>query len=202
MAKDLSRREEQRGSRKLYLWVIPLALALGIVLVFGVFLTDYLFPPDRTGMDETAKTQGSANEESKQALTPATVQTQQSDTYGEYLADGFGRPLYLFKGDRRSSGDEPAVSTCYEDCANAWPPLISSGAAKTAGQAKADLLATIERRDRSKQVTYNGWLLYRYVKDFGPEKATGQDVKDFGAEWYLVTPSGEDVHVNAEGGKR
>jgi predicted lipoprotein with Yx(FWY)xxD motif len=199
MAKGLSRREEQRGWRKLYLWAIPLALVLGIVLVFGVFLEDYLSPPDRTGMDEAAKTQGLASEERKQALTPATVQTQQSETYGEYLADGFGRPLYLFKGDRRSSGDEPAVSTCYEDCAKAWPPLISSGAPEAAGQAKADLLATIERRDGSKQVTYNGWPLYRYVKDFGPEKATGQDVKDFGAEWYLVTPSGEEVHASAEG---
>jgi predicted lipoprotein with Yx(FWY)xxD motif len=122
-------------------------------VVLGPVVSDYLFPPDTTGMDEAAKTQGLANEEGKQALAPATVQTQQIDRYGEYLADGSGHPLYLFKGDKRSSGDEPAVSNCYEDCAKAWPPLISSGLPETAGQAKADLLTTIERKDGSKQVT-------------------------------------------------
>jgi hypothetical protein len=49
MAKGLSRREEQRGWRKLYLWGIPLALMLGIVLVFGVFLADLSFPSRQNG---------------------------------------------------------------------------------------------------------------------------------------------------------
>ena len=99
MAKELSRREERRGWRKLYLWGIPLALVVGMVVVFGPPLVDYLFPPDRAGMEEGAKKEGLAGEEGKQAMSPATVEAKQNDTFGEYLTDGFGRPLYLFRGD-------------------------------------------------------------------------------------------------------
>jgi predicted lipoprotein with Yx(FWY)xxD motif len=54
----------------------------------------------------------------------------------------------------------------------------------------------VERKDGANQVTYNGWPLYRYVKDVGPQTATGQDVSEFGGEWYLVTPTGEEVHAS------
>ena len=40
------------------------------------------------------------------------------------------------------------------------------------------------------QVTYNGWPLYYFVKDKQAGEATGQDVKGFGGEWYLVKPQG------------
>jgi hypothetical protein len=36
------------------------------------------------------------------------------------------------------------------------------------------------------------------VKDFGPKETTSQNVKDFGAEWYLITPSGEEVQASAD----
>ena len=44
------------------------------------------------------------------------------------------------------------------------------------------------------QVTYNGWPLYYFIKDKAPGDTMGQDVKGFGAEWYLVMPSGKEVH--------
>lgn len=199
MAKELSRREEQRGWRKAYLWGIPLALVLGLVVVLGPPVADYFSAPDRTGMDETADMQ--ATEDGKQAFGPGTVKAKSSDAYGVYLTDDAGHPLYLFKADKRGSGGQQADSTCYDDCAKSWPPLLSSGEPKAGAPVRSDLLGTIERQDGAKQVTYNGWPLYRFVKDFGPEEATGQDVKDFGAEWYLVTPSGEEVHASAESDK-
>jgi predicted lipoprotein with Yx(FWY)xxD motif len=58
-------------------------------------------------------------------------------------------------------------------------------------------LATIERPEGSNQVTYNGWPLYRYAKDVGPESVTGQGVKDFGGKWYLVSPSGQEIDDGA-----
>jgi predicted lipoprotein with Yx(FWY)xxD motif len=60
-------------------------------------------------------------------------------------------------------------------------------------------LGLVERRDGSAQVTYDGWPLYHFAKDFGPREATGQDVEDFGDEWYLVTPQGEKVGHEVEG---
>ena len=37
---------------------------------------------------------------------------------------------------------------------------------------------TIDRKDGAHQVTYNGWPLYRFVRHAGPEKTTGQGLKD------------------------
>ncbi len=50
-----------------------------------------------------------------------------------------------------------------------------------------------KRKDGRRQVTYNGWPLYTFVKDTAPGNTAGQDVEGFGGEWYLVTPEGEHV---------
>jgi hypothetical protein len=42
--KDMSRQEERRGTRKLFLWGIVAALVLTLVVVFGPPLTRQLFP--------------------------------------------------------------------------------------------------------------------------------------------------------------
>lgn len=50
------------------------------------------------------------------------------------------------------------------------------------------------RRDSA--VTYNGHPLH-YQKDQGTTP-TGNDVKDAGGEWYLVTPAGEKMEDHGE----
>jgi hypothetical protein len=51
------------------------------------------------------------------------------------------------------------------------------------------------------QVTYNGWPLYIYVSDVGPEgEVAGQDIEDFGEKWYLISPSGEQVQSTKSSG--
>lgn len=117
----------------------------------------------------------------------AVVTVAQNDTLGAYLTDAEGRALYLFLKDNQGSGQ----STCYDACAQAWPPFIAEQGSPTArGEAQSTLLDTLQRRDGSAQVTYNGWPLYYYRQDQGPGQITGQDVMGFGAEWYLVTPQG------------
>ena len=37
---------------------------------------------------------------------------------GKFLADAEGMSLYLFEADTENT------STCYDDCAAAWPPLL------------------------------------------------------------------------------
>ena len=194
MTQDLSRREEQTGTRKAYQWTIPLALVLGILLIVGVF---YFSTPRKAGMDQTTSPGLTQNEE-KGAVGPATLRAKESPTYGTYLTDDSGHPLYLFKNDQQAKGSQSAVTKCERDCAKAWPPLMTLGVPKAVSPAQDLFLGTTERRDGSKQVTYNGWPLYRYAMDVGPEKVTGQDVKDFGGEWYLVAPSG--VQVNGSEG--
>ena len=197
MVQNLSREEEQRGWHKAFIWGLSIAAVLAIIVVASPGLTDS-DRNDRTGLEETTKTAAEqAEEKAAEDRGVATIGTKRG-AGGVYLTDGSDRALYLFKGDSQGRGDTPAVSTCYEDCAKAWPPLTGSKTPGTAGQADPRLLGTVQRRDGEMQVIYNGWPLYYFAKDSGPQQATGQDVEDFGAEWYLVTPAGEAFHAEAE----
>lgn len=122
----------------------------------------------------------------------ARVDVADQAPYGQYLVDGEGRALYLFTADTQGGGN----STCYDACAQAWPPLLTTGdPAAAAPSLDASMLDTIERRDGSMQVTYNGWPLYYFQQDAGPGDVAGQDVHGFGGEWYLVSPQGQQIEA-------
>ena len=116
--------------------------------------------------------------------TEITTATSSGDTF---LTDGAGRAVYLWVKD--SGG----TSACSGACAGAWPPVTASGTVTAAGSAKSSDLGTITRSDGTKQVTYDGHPLYYYSGDSGPGTATGQGSDGFGAKWWLVGPSGDDV---------
>ena len=106
---------------------------------------------------------------------------------GVYLTDGAGRAVYLWDADREGT------STCYGDCAKAWPP-VTVGDRPTAGTgAAADLLGTQKRSDGALQVTYNGWPLYYFASDVAPGQLAGQADTGFGAVWWLLTPAGQPL---------
>lgn len=127
------------------------------------------------------------------AADTVTITTAKSEEHGTYLADGVGRPLYLFTADTRGNGDRRAEIACEGECLEAWPPLHSEGEPGTEGSAvEESLLGTVEH-DNEQVVTYNGWPLYYFVKDQGAVAPQGQDIESFGGEWYLVTPEGEKV---------
>lgn len=117
----------------------------------------------------------------------ATVSTAEHEPYGDHLVDGKGMSLYLFEAD------EGGMSSCYDACATAWPPLMTSGAPQAAGKAKHSLLGTVKRKDGSMQVTYGGWPVYYFIKDRAAGDTKGQGIDGFGAEWYLVGPDGKTV---------
>jgi predicted lipoprotein with Yx(FWY)xxD motif len=95
--------------------------------------------------------------------------------------------VYMFEADTGSS------SACSGACASVWPPVTSAAAAKAASGAKAPDLGTITRSDGTKQVTYKGHPLYYFVKDKDDGDAYGQGLKEFGASWYVLQPSGNKV---------
>jgi predicted lipoprotein with Yx(FWY)xxD motif len=103
---------------------------------------------------------------------------------GKFLVDGKGMTLYLY------TKDTPGTSNCYGGCATAWPPLLGSAATVSGSDLDKSLIGTTTRTDGSKQITYNGWPLYYYVKDTKAGDVTGQDV---GGVWYVVSPKGEKV---------
>jgi predicted lipoprotein with Yx(FWY)xxD motif len=118
------------------------------------------------------------------ADTGATVTLGQNDQLGSVLVDEQGMTLYLF------TKDTPNTSNCYDQCATAWPPLLTTGDPVAGEGIDASLLGTTTRTDGSVQVTYNGWPLYYYEKDQAPGDVTGQDVGDV---WFVVSATGEQV---------
>jgi predicted lipoprotein with Yx(FWY)xxD motif len=95
--------------------------------------------------------------------------------------------VYLFEADKGGS------SACSGACAQAWPPVTTSGAPSVGGGAMAADLGTITRLDGTHQVTYKGHPLYYFGKDKDNGDAYGQGVKAFGASWYVLAPSGNKV---------
>jgi predicted lipoprotein with Yx(FWY)xxD motif len=104
-----------------------------------------------------------------------------------FVTDSSGRSLYLFASDTKTS------STCYGACATAWPPLTTTGAPKPGTGAKASQLGTITRTDGTKQVTYGGHPLYYFEGDSAAGQTNGEGINGFGAPWYLVAPSGQQI---------
>jgi len=121
------------------------------------------------------------------ASAPATVAVATNSKLGPILVDGAGRTLYLFVADTAGT------STCYQSCAEYWPPLLTSGAPQAGAGANASLLSTTKRTDGTTEVTYGGHPLYYVVTDHNPGDATGQAVNNFGALWFAVGPDGKQV---------
>ena len=112
------------------------------------------------------------------------VSLGQNDTLGSFLVDDKGMTLYLF------TKDTPNTTVCYDKCATAWPPLLTTGSPVAGEGVDATKLGTTNRTDGTVQVTYNGWPLYYYEKDKAPGDVVGQDV---GGVWYVVSAAGDQV---------
>ena len=105
---------------------------------------------------------------------------------GQIIVDSQGNTLYYFLKDKQNGGS----SACSGACAQVWTPYTASGSPKAQNGASASMLGTIKRDDGSTQVTYNGWPLYTYTGDSKPGDTNGNDLDQFGAEWYALTPAG------------
>src|SRR5260370_32940578 len=79
-----------------------------------------------------------------------------SSSLGQILVDGSGRALYLFEADTTTA------STCYDGCATAWPPLLTTGTPAAGTGALASELGTTARKDGTMGGTYTGHPLYYY----------------------------------------
>jgi predicted lipoprotein with Yx(FWY)xxD motif len=107
---------------------------------------------------------------------------------GEVLVDSDGRTLYIFESDNGSE------STCYDSCAENWPPLLAQGAPGAGSGVDASLLGTTERTDGTMQATYNDRPLYRYAGDQATGDTNGQGVGDV---WFVVGADGQPITTAA-----
>ena len=117
----------------------------------------------------------------------ATTVAVTGSPLGPLIVDASGRALYLFEADTS------ATSTCYDACAQAWPPLLTAGTPDAGPNVNGPDLATSTRRDGTVQVTYHGHPLYRFVGDRQAGDTTGQGLTAFGARWYLLDGNGTEI---------
>ena len=143
----------------------------------------FVIAPSGEMVETAAATEAPAATEPA-AAGGTTVALGKNDKLGSFLVDDKGMTLYLF------TKDTPNTSVCYEKCATAWPPLLTTGDPVAGEGTDASLLGTTTRKDGTIQVTYNGWPLYYYEKDKAPGDVIGQDV---GGVWYVVSAAGEQV---------
>ncbi len=126
--------------------------------------------------------------------TPTTNQsltlTLQKSPQGDILATGGGFTLYDFVPDT------PTKSACTNDgCVFQWPPLIKNGPITLGPGVRQSLVGTLRRPDGSTQISYGGHPLYTYNNDVQPGMVTGQAIDQDGGPWYVLTPSGQEIHT-------
>ena len=97
---------------------------------------------------------------------------------GKLLANPHGMTVYYYTEDKPGSG----VSSCTGGCASAWPPVLAPvripASIKLPGP-----LGVIVRPGGIRQVTINGYPIYRYAGDKMPGQATGNGLE---GSWHDI----------------
>lgn len=116
------------------------------------------------------------------AATGGTSIALVTSALGSILVDAAGKTVYGFKADAAGT------STCYDECAANWPPLLATDAASAGTGLDAALLTTIDRTDGTKQLKYGDWPLYYFAADAAAGDTNGQGKGDV---WYVVGADGK-----------
>jgi predicted lipoprotein with Yx(FWY)xxD motif len=99
---------------------------------------------------------------------------------GKLLANPHGMTVYYYSEDKPGSG----VSVCTSGCATAWPPVLAPvripASVKLPSPAR---LGVIIRPGGIRQLTINGFPIYRYAGDKMPGQATGNGLE---GEWHVI----------------
>lgn len=110
---------------------------------------------------------------------PFTIGTATKPSLGTYLTDSHGNTLYY------STNDLPGVSNCTGGCEAVWLPFAPSSIRVSRTLDAADFGYIVRDKGR-RQVTYKGWPLYLYARDWAAHDTNGQGL--YGS-WYVVQPA-------------
>jgi len=122
----------------------------------------------------------------QQAVPGVGIQITTLEPLGAFLVTEQGFTLYTLQDD------DIGISTCLDDCARLWPPLLRGDDLMIGRGIDISLVGTLERSDGAAQLTYNGWPLYTHVEDQQPGDVTGQGA---GRVWAIISPSGERLET-------
>jgi predicted lipoprotein with Yx(FWY)xxD motif len=157
-----------------------------VVMISGVFVALSVLAVSGCGSSSSQSTTSSATPTGMSTPTSSggTVKVQQVGSLGSILVDGSGRTLYVFQADQGKT------SSCYNACAQAWPPYTITGAPQAGPGAQSSELGTTTRTDGTTQVTYGGHPVYYFSHDMSVGQANGQGVNGFGGLWFVVQANG------------
>jgi predicted lipoprotein with Yx(FWY)xxD motif len=130
---------------------------------------------------------GSAAAVAKPTPTPVkpVLSAATDATLGQILVDAKGFTLYFFVPEQGTK------VVCTGDCATMWKPLMATGSAAPVSKVPLPgVLATVDRPDGGRQVTYDGWPLYTYSMDRAPGDTEG---KGAAGEWFVALVAGEST---------
>jgi predicted lipoprotein with Yx(FWY)xxD motif len=128
-----------------------------------------------------AATESASPSESEGEEEEYKIEVDDNATLGKILTGEEGKTLYIFKKDTAAN-----ESTCTGQCADAWPPFVLEGDEKAeAGDGVTGTIATFDRPDGTKQVSYNGMPLYYFKNDAKAGDVNGQGINDV---WFAATP--------------
>jgi len=117
--------------------------------------------------------------------THAMVSAKKSK-YGSVLFDSDGKVLYVFGPDKNST------SSCYGECAAAWPPVTTKSMPMAGSGLEQSLMGTTKRKDGTLQVTYDGHPLYTYSGD-QVGQIMCQNANMHGGLWLVISAMGMPV---------
>jgi predicted lipoprotein with Yx(FWY)xxD motif len=156
--------------------VVVVAIAVGIVLTKNDMLPMAM-------LDEPTMTEKQAAPSASVPKTEGTMIASTKSEYGDILWGPNRQAIYIW--EREPS----ATPQCYDDCAMAWPPVLTTGEPEAGAGIDAALLGTTKRSDGSTQVTYNEHPLYYYVHE-GPGEVKCHNVATHGGLWWVITIDG------------
>ena len=116
----------------------------------------------------------------KPVLSSAT-----NPSLGQILVDARGFTLYFFVPEQGTK------IVCTGDCVTMWRPLMATGATlPTSAVPLPGVIATVDRPDGGRQVTYDGWPLYTDAMDAAPGDTQGSGAS---GEWFVALAAGEST---------
>ena len=135
----------------------------------------------------TATTAGAGDEATTTTAAETMTGVNVGDTEaGSALVGPDGLTLYVFTSDINGE------STCYDACADLWPPVPAE--TEVGADLDAAMFGTTTREDGSEQLTVNDMPLYWYSPDEAPGDARGQG---FNGVWFVVDADGAIVEASA-----
>ncbi|MFJ7066278.1 SCO0930 family lipoprotein [Streptomyces sp. NPDC101115] len=170
------------NQRKLTLAATATALLLGLTACGTQQADRGSAPQERAGSAAPAAEGYDAAPAGAAATASGPLAVRTDAKLGRLVTDAGGFTLYRFDNDTA----KPSTSACAGDCAKAWPP-VPAGSTQPGG-VDPSLVGSLERADGVKQLTVDGWPVYRFAKDTAPGQTNGQGV---GGTWFAIAPDGK-----------